>query len=234
MDPVEAIGWLGVPVTIMLFISPIEVCFKICKAKEVGGFSPVPYYATLVNSTIWIMYALIKGGLRQVLLVNGIAWCSAVLCLTVFLKFSLKRADLVMKVSAASGVCIAAYGLSVACSAYVPELRTLGVIGTFTSNMMYAGPLAVAAEVIRTESVEFMPLMPSVFAFLATLLWSLYAILKGDVFVFLANGPGFLLAASQLTLYWKYSRGSTGKLDEVRCDGLSEQVGRVVLEEIDD
>jgi uncharacterized protein with PQ loop repeat len=228
MDPIEAVGWLGVPVTIMLFISPIEVCFKIYKAKEVGGFSPVPYYATLVNSTIWIMYALIKGHMWQVILVNGIAWCSAVLCLAVFIKFSLTRVDIVMKMIAASGACIAAYVLSVALSAHVSQLWTLGVIGTFTSNIMFAGPLAVAAEVIKTESVKFLPLMPSVFAFAATFLWSSYAILKGDVFVFLANGPGFLLAALQLTLYWKYSKGSTSKLDEVRCDGLDEQDGCLV------
>jgi len=214
MALMEAIGWLAVPATVMLFASPVEACFKIYKAKEIGGFSAVPYYATFVNSTVWIMYALTKGDIKQVLLVNGIGWCSAVLSLAVFTKFSLKRADLVMKMVAACVVCAATYLLSEALSAHVPQLQTLGVIGIVTSAIMFGGPLAVAAEVIKTESVEFLPLMPSVFAFVATSLWCSYAFLKSDVFVLLGNGPGLLLAALQLTLYWNYSKGSTSKTDE--------------------
>jgi len=210
----EAIGWLAVPATVMLFASPVEACFKIYKAKEIGGFSAVPYYATLVNSTIWIMYALIKGGLKQVLVVNGVGWCSAVFAITVFLKFSLDRSDLVMKMLAASGFCATTYLLSNALSVHVPQLQTLGIIGIVTSGIMFGGPLAVAKEVIKTESVKFLPLMPSVFAFVATSLWTSYGILNGDLFIVLANGPGLLLSVVQLTLYWKYSKGSTSKLDE--------------------
>jgi len=210
----EAIGWLAVPATVMLFASPVEACFKIYKAKEIGGFSAVPYYATLVNSTIWIMYALIKGGLKQVLVVNGVGWCSAVFSITVFLKFSLERADLVMKMLAASGFCTTTYLLSNALSVHVPQLQMLGIIGIVTSCIMFGGPLAVAKEVIKTESVKFLPLTPSAFAFVATSLWTSYGILKGDLFIVLANGPGLLLSVVQLTLYWKYSKGSTSKLDE--------------------
>jgi len=214
MAVMEWVGWLAVPAQVMLFVSPFEACFKIYKAKAVGGFSVFPYYTTIVNATIWIMYAVAKGDMKQVLLVNCIGWCCAVFSIAVFQQFSAKKADFVLKVIAASGVCAAAYSLSIALSAHVSQMDTLGSIGIATSAVMYGGPLAVAADVIRTESVEFLPLMPSVFAFVATSLWTSYAILKGDPFVLLANGPGLLLATFQLMLYKAYSNRSTSTLDE--------------------
>jgi len=121
-----------------------------------------------------------------------------------------------MKMVAACGFCAATYLLSDAFSAHVPQLQTLGAVGIFTSGIMFGGPLVMAAEVIKTESVKFLLLMPSVFAFVATSLWTSYAILKGDLFIFLANGPGLLLAALQLALYGAYKKGSywTSKSDE--------------------
>lgn len=210
----EGLGWLAVPATVMLFVSPVEACLKIYKSKEIGGFSPVPYFATLVNTLIWITYALIKGDIQQVLLVNSVGCCSAVLSLSVFLMYSTEKIDLAIKTIAAVGFCAAAYSISVALSAHVSQITMLGIIGTCTSCAMFGGPLAVAAEVVKTESVEFLPLMPSIFAFLATSLWTSYGALKGDLFIVLGNGPGCLLAAVQLALYWRYSKGSTSNLDE--------------------
>jgi solute carrier family 50 protein (sugar transporter) len=214
MAAMDAVGWLAVPATVMLFVSPFEACFKIYRAKDIGGFSAVPYYAMLVNSTIWMMYALSKGTEQQVLVVNGIGCCCAVLSITVFLMFSTTKAYLVLKAIAASGVIAAAYWLSTALSARVPQMDTLGAIGIVTSGIMFGGPLVVTADVIKTESVKFLPLLPAVFGFVATSLWTCYAILKGDLFVFLANGPGFLLSTFQISLYCRYAKGSTCKLDE--------------------
>lgn len=213
MKAVEAVGWLAVPTTVMLFVSPAEACFKIYRAKDTGGFSVVPYYAALVNNTIWLMYALTKG-INQVILVNSIGWCCSVLSIAVFLQFSPKKADIVLKVLVATGACAAAYVLSIALSAHVPQVKTLGAIGIITSGIMYGGPFAVAADVIKTKSVKFMPLTPLVFAFAATSLWTSYAILKGNMFVLLGNGPGLFLSTMQLALYFIYSKGSKNKLDE--------------------
>jgi solute carrier family 50 protein (sugar transporter) len=214
MAAMDAVGWLAVPATVMLFVSPFEACFKIYRAKEIGGFAVAPYYAMLVNCSFWMMYAFSKGDEQQVLFVNGIGCCCAVLSISVFLKFSTTKAYLVLAAIVASGVCAAVYWLSIALSARVPQVDTLGAIGIVTSGIMFGGPLAVAADVIKTESVKFLPLMPAVFGFVATSLWTSFAILKGDLFVFLANGPGFLLSTFQISLYWRYAKGSASKPDE--------------------
>merc|ERR1740117_2150830 len=71
---------------------------------------------------------------------------------------------------------------------------------------MYAGPLAVMGTVIRTKSVEFMPLTPSIFVVCASTCWMTEGLMLGDVTFWLPNLVGLALGAFQLALYAKYCK----------------------------
>jgi hypothetical protein len=65
--------------------------------------------------------------------------------------------------------------------------------------------------VVRTKSVEFMPLSLSVGTLLCAASWSVYAIYVGDATILVPNILGVLLAIVQLGLYATYCGGNGGE-----------------------
>ncbi|CAN1847258.1 Bidirectional sugar transporter SWEET2a, partial [Linum perenne] len=59
--------------------------------------------------------------------------------------------------------------------------------------------------VIKTRSVEYMPLFLSIATFLMSVSFLAYGLLKGDTFIAVPNGIGAILGIVQLGLYYHYS-----------------------------
>ena len=62
--------------------------------------------------------------------------------------------------------------------------------------------------VIRTRSVEFMPLGLSVGTLACASAWTVYAVYVGDATILVPNALGVLLALAQLALYAWFARGA--------------------------
>ncbi|CAN1230361.1 Bidirectional sugar transporter SWEET2, partial [Linum grandiflorum] len=58
--------------------------------------------------------------------------------------------------------------------------------------------------VIKTRSVEYMPFFLSFATFLMSVSFSVYGLLKADVFIYVPNGIGTVLGVVQLALYYYY------------------------------
>ena len=72
---------------------------------------------------------------------------------------------------------------------------------------MYGAPLGVIGQVIRTKSVEFMPLPLTVTTFLCSIVWCSFAVYVRDMFMGVPNVIGIALAIAQLVLYGAYRPG---------------------------
>ncbi|CAH9117042.1 unnamed protein product [Cuscuta europaea] len=84
----------------------------------------------------------------------------------------------------------------------------VGGIAALASIVMYASPLASMKLVITTKSVEYMPLSLSVCSLVNSLCWSLYALMRMEIFILAPNGIGVLLGLLQIVLYAKYYKSS--------------------------
>lgn len=103
------------------------------------------------------------------------------------------------------------------------ERRSLviGIIGLLASSAMYAAPLSVMKLVIRTKSVEFMPLSLSVATFCNCVAWTIYALIPYDPFLCIPSALGILLSITQLILYATYYK-STKRQEEARLAAQKE------------
>ena len=63
---------------------------------------------------------------------------------------------------------------------------------------MYGAPLSVMWEVVRTKSVEFMPLPLSAMSFLNSAVWSLYGFYVQDTYIGMPNNLGTVLTVAQV------------------------------------
>lgn len=97
---------------------------------------------------------------------------------------------------------------------HTSKTRTLifGLLGDVSGVLMYASPLAVMKQVIKTKSVEYMPFAISAFCFGSAVIWTIYAICPFDPYVVAPNGIGCFLGLAQLVLYAAYYKSTKKQL----------------------
>merc|ERR1712176_1259491 len=87
----------------------------------------------------------------------------------------------------------------------VPLKASLCGLQTVTMNViLYGSPLVQLQLVVRTKSVEFMPLGMSMLTFVISCIWTIQGLALGNITVLIPNVLGVLLGAAQLTLYTIY------------------------------
>merc|ERR1711974_171590 len=80
----------------------------------------------------------------------------------------------------------------------------LGLACVVANVIAYASPLAVVRQVVRTKSVDSMPLGISVATLLNSMVCLSYALLMGDPWVLIPNACGVVLGVVQLGIYGVY------------------------------
>ncbi|GKV31619.1 hypothetical protein SLEP1_g40293 [Rubroshorea leprosula] len=89
----------------------------------------------------------------------------------------------------------------------------VGIIGSVTSIMVYASALSVMKRVIRTKSVEDMPLSYSLVSFVGSCAWTCYGLFPFNPFICFTNGFGTLLGLGQLILYAIYYKSTKRQME---------------------
>ncbi|CAI5500855.1 unnamed protein product [Closterium sp. Naga37s-1] len=205
------LGILGNVTALALFLSPVKTMRTIFLARSVGDFSELPYVVTLFNCLLWTTYGLpvVESGRVLVSTVNGTGAFLAALYITPFLALGTKRTKIRTAVSV--GVVLLLFGailLTTFLAFYTPATRSsfLGICAVVVTIGMYASPLDIMRTVVRTKSVEFMPLLLSLCCLLNGLAWTAYGVYTMDIYIIIPNSIGSVLGTAQLILYGMYCK----------------------------
>ncbi|KAK8938763.1 Bidirectional sugar transporter SWEET4 [Platanthera zijinensis] len=213
------VGIVGNIISFGLFLSPAPTFKRILKNKSVEQFSVIPYVATLLNCMLWVLYGMpfVKPNSTLVVSINGVGVVIELIYVIIFLLYSggarRNKAILLLVADFAFVAAVASLVLSLY---KTHERRTLivGILCIIFCIIMYISPLCVMRKVIRTKSVEFMPIYLSLLSFFNGLCWTIYALIHFDVNIMIPNGLGFIFAVAQLILYAIYYKSTKRQLME--------------------
>uniref|UniRef100_A0A803LWN0 Bidirectional sugar transporter SWEET n=1 Tax=Chenopodium quinoa TaxID=63459 RepID=A0A803LWN0_CHEQI len=184
-----AVGILGNIISFSLYLSPMPTFIRICKKGSVEQYSATPYLLTFLNCMLWTIYGMPFIQPNNILLSTISA--SGCLIESIYLMLFIintenkkKKITLIILVLGE----ILAVGIALALvltfmHTSKDRTRIFGLLGDVSGVLMYASPLAVMKQVVKTKSVEYMPLAVSVTCFGSAVIWTLYAIRPFDPYV---------------------------------------------------
>uniref|UniRef100_A0A0E0NUV2 Bidirectional sugar transporter SWEET n=1 Tax=Oryza rufipogon TaxID=4529 RepID=A0A0E0NUV2_ORYRU len=224
-DPSFFVGIVGNVISILVFASPIPTFRRIVRSKSTEEFRWLPYVTTLLSTSLWTFYGLLKPGGLLIVTVNGAgAALEAIYA---------KMVKVVLAVNVGALAAVVAVAL-VALHGGV-RLFVVGVLCAALTIGMYAAPMAAMRTVVKTRSVEYMPFSLSFFLFLNGGVWSVYSLLVKDYFIGIPNAIGFALGTAQLALYMAYRRtkkpagkGGDDDEDDEEAQGVARLMGHQV------
>ncbi|CAI0383166.1 unnamed protein product [Linum tenue] len=210
MQLVQAIsGIIGSVIALTIFLSPIGSFRRIIREKHTAGFKILPYMVTLFSATLYIYYGILKRS-SIILTINVIGSIIELFYLGVYFRYSSTqtRVSAGIKLAAFNMVALAAIVLA---TVFVTDYVRTIVVGTMCSVFsvaVFAAPLSIMLQVIRTGNVESMPPIPlSVALMLSSIFWFIFGFTTSDFFVATPNALGLVFAIAQVVLYHKYRQG---------------------------
>ncbi|WOK99854.1 bidirectional sugar transporter SWEET4-like [Canna indica] len=213
------VGIIGNGTALVLFLSPAPTFRRIWKSGSVEQFPAVPYLATLLNCMLWVLYGLpaVHPHSTLVITINGAGLVIELIYVLIYLRYSDKNQRLqVFLMLLAEVVFVGAVAAVVLNLFHTFQRRSLvvGLLCVIFCIVMYASPLSAMKEVIKTKSVEFMPLSLSLASFLNGICWTVYALIRFDLFIIIPNGLGVAFAVAQLILHILYHRSTVRLMEE--------------------
>ncbi|KAJ3683691.1 hypothetical protein LUZ60_013918 [Juncus effusus] len=209
VEPSFIVGIFGNVISILVFASPISTFWRIVKKKSTENFKWLPYATTLLSTSLWTFYGLLKPGGLLVVTVNGTGTVLEAIYVILFLTFASNDTKWKMvKVVAVVNIGFYALVVLVTLLALHGSVRLL-IVGLLCAALtigMYAAPMAAMSTMVRTKSVEYMPFSLSFFLLLNGGIWSAYSVLVKDYFIGVPNAIGLALGSAQLILYMIYRR----------------------------
>ncbi|PHT41378.1 Bidirectional sugar transporter SWEET16 [Capsicum baccatum] len=230
------LGIIGNVISILMFAAPIKTFKRIIKKKSTEDFKGIPYITTLLSTSLWTFYGLLKPGGLLVVTVNGTGATLHALYVTLFLIYAPKALK-IQSMKMVAIIDVAFFGVVVAITLLALHGTTrLTFVGFLCAGLnigMYASPLAVTRTVIKMKSVEYMPFFLSFFQFLNGGAWTAYAVLVKDYYIGVPNGVGFILGAAQLILYFIYYKSTPTKSTEVKGSAHLVKRGGIQMKDVD-
>ncbi|KAI4372534.1 hypothetical protein MLD38_010752 [Melastoma candidum] len=204
------------------------------KRKSSDGFQAIPYIVALSSAMLLLYYGLIKTDAAMIISINAIRCVIEVAYLVLFVFYTSKQE----KIATLSLIALfnTGYLLVLFITIFLfKEQQRVDVVGWICavfSIAVFASPLSIMTKVVRTKSMEFMPIGLSLFLILCATTWFLYGLLIRDMFIALPNAIGFLLGIAQIILYAMYKDANTENdgAKENQIDSVKLSLSRVTPE----
>ncbi|XP_019187940.1 PREDICTED: bidirectional sugar transporter SWEET16-like isoform X1 [Ipomoea nil] len=211
------VGIIGNVISILMFLAPVKTFKRIVQKKSTENFKGIPYITTLLSTSLWSFYGLLKPGGLLVVTVNGTGVVLHIIYVSLFLIYAPKNIK-IRSLKMVGIINVAFLGAVVAVTLSVlhgkTKLMSVGLLCTGLTIGMYASPLSAMRTVIKMKSVEYMPFWLSFFQVLNGGIWASYAMLVRDLYIGIPNGIGFLLGSAQIILYFIYYQSTPAKEEE--------------------
>lgn len=237
-------GVLGNIISILVFLAPVPAFRRICKEKSTMGFQSVPYVVALFSSMLWMYYAFIKKNAILLVSINSFGCIVETIYISIFILYSSKEArrqTVQLLLLLIGGLYTIIFLITLFPLNGALRVQVVGWICVIVAVSVFAAPLSIVFQVVRTKSVEFMPFTLSFFLTLSAIMWFGYGLLLKDLCIALPNVLGFFLGMIQMLLYGVYRNSKPAadlekKVSEHVIDmvavGNSEQIHPINSEEI--
>uniref|UniRef100_A0A1S3ZLZ3 Bidirectional sugar transporter SWEET11-like n=1 Tax=Nicotiana tabacum TaxID=4097 RepID=A0A1S3ZLZ3_TOBAC len=179
-----AFGVLGNIVSFIVFLSPLPTFYKIYKKKSTEGYQSIPYVVALFSSMVWIYYAFLKTNTTLIITINSFGCFIETIYVGFYLFYAPKKAR-VQTVKMLLLSVVGGFGVIVLVTQFLfkgaARGQAVGWICLVFSLCVFVAPLGIVRLVIKTKSVEYMPLLLSVFLTLSAVMWFFYGLLVKDI-----------------------------------------------------
>ncbi|KAI3759526.1 hypothetical protein L6452_07410 [Arctium lappa] len=220
-----AFGLLGNVVSFMVFLAPIPTFYKVYKKKSTEGFQSAPYVVGLFSAMLWIYYALLKSNVMLLITINSVGCVIETLYICFFLFYAPKKARM-ESLKLIVLLIVVGFGLIVVLTQFFAHGVNRGVIVGWIclvfSLCVFVAPLGVVRQVIKTKSVEYMPILLSVALTVSAVMWFFYGLLLGDFNIAIPNVLGFIFGILQMILYFVYKNKKLSNY-EAKISEMEEQ-----------
>ncbi|KAL8232333.1 hypothetical protein R6Q57_002111 [Mikania cordata] len=195
-------------ISFLVFLSPLPTFHKIYKKKSTEGFQSLPYAVALFSAMLWIYYALLKGNTLLLITINSVGIVIETFYLCAFVFYAPKKARM-ESLKLITLFIVIGFGLIVLMTQFlVKSAQQRGVVVGWIclafSLCVFVAPLGVVRQVIKTKSVEYMPILLSVALTISAVMWFFYGLLLGDFNIAIPNTLGFAFGIIQIILYMMY------------------------------
>ncbi|CAA3009534.1 bidirectional sugar transporter SWEET14-like [Olea europaea subsp. europaea] len=183
---VFTLGILGNLVSFMVFLAPVPTFYRVYKKKSTEGFHSVPYVIALFSSMVWIYYAWVKSNEFLLITINSVGCITESIYVAIYIVYAHKKAR-ILTLKLLLLLNFGGFGLILILSHFLTNrskrVQVLGWITVSVSTSVFIAPLSIMKQVIRTKSVEFMPISLSFFLILTAVIWFFYGLLLKDVYI---------------------------------------------------
>ncbi|XP_059304291.1 bidirectional sugar transporter SWEET10-like [Lycium ferocissimum] len=204
-----AFGVLGNIVSFIVFLSPLPTFYKIYKKKSTEGYQSIPYVIALFSSMLWIYYAFLKTNTTLLITINSFGVFIETIYVGFYLFYAPKKAR-VHTVKMLLLTVVGGFGAIILVTQFLfkgaARGQVVGWICLVFSLCVFVAPLCIVRQVIKTKSVEYMPILLSVFLTLSAVMWFFYGLLLKDVNIAAPNILGFIFGILQMVLYAMYRK----------------------------
>ncbi|EEF47417.1 conserved hypothetical protein [Ricinus communis] len=212
-----AFGILGNIISILVYLAPVPTFYRIYRKKSTEGFQSLPYLVALFSSMLWLYYAMLKKDVFLLVTINAFGCVIETIYIIMYIIYATKK-NRVSTFKVLTSMNLGLFAFIILFSHFLVKssvrAQVLGWICVAVSVCVFAAPLSIVAQVIKTRSVEFMPFNLSFFLTLSAIMWFAYGLSTKDTCVALPNVLGFILGLLQMVLYVIYRKAKKVILEE--------------------